>query len=52
MARRGAASKLDANEAFLEHLFELGRERTQGFLAEHKAAIGARSSLDAAARFL
>jgi NTE family protein len=52
MARLGAASKLDADQAFLERLFRLGRRRAGVFLARHKAEIGARSSLDVAARFL
>jgi NTE family protein len=52
MARLGAASKLDADEAFLAELVALGRDRAAAFLAEHKTAIGARSSLDVAARFL
>ena len=52
MARLGAASKLDADGAFLERLFALGRERAEGFLTAHGAAIGTRSSLDVAARFL
>jgi hypothetical protein len=33
-------------------VFELGRARAEGFLAEHKAAIGVRSSLDLSAMFL
>jgi NTE family protein len=52
MARLGAASKLDADEALLERLFTLGRQRARTFLARHKDAIGTRSSLDVAARFL
>jgi NTE family protein len=52
MAQLGAASKMDAEEASLEQLFELGRARAGGFLAEHKGDIGVRSSLDVVARFL
>lgn len=52
MARLGAASKLDANEALLKRLFTLGRQRTRTFLGRHKGAIGTHSSLDVAARFL
>jgi NTE family protein len=52
MARLGAASKMDADEASLGRLFELGRARAESFLAEHKGDIGVRSSLDVAARFL
>jgi NTE family protein len=52
MARLGAASKMDAEEAALGRLFELGRARAASFLAEHKGKIGVRSSLDVAARFL
>jgi NTE family protein len=51
MARLGAASKLDAGEAFLAGLFALGRERAGAFLAGHKAAIGVSSSFDVATRF-
>ena len=51
-ARLGAASKMDAEEASLERLFELGRARAGGFLAAHKGDIGVRSSLDLVARFL
>jgi NTE family protein len=52
MARLGAASKMDAEEASLDRLFELGRARAGGFLAEHTGDIGVRSSLDIVARFL
>ena len=52
MARLGAASKLSADKAMLERLRRLGRQRTRTFLARHKDAIGTRSSLDVAARFL
>ncbi len=52
MAGLKPATKLDPDEAFLERLFELGRERAEGFLDEHKGAIGVRSSLDVAGRFL
>ena len=52
MARLGAASKLDADEAFLAKLFALGRDRAAAFLAGNKTAIGAHSSLNVMARFL
>lgn len=52
MAELKPATKLDPDEAFLERLFELGRERAEGFLDEYKETIGARSSLDVTARFL
>jgi NTE family protein len=52
MARLGAASKMDAEEALLDGLFKLGRTRAGGFLAEHKDDIGLRSSLEVVARFL
>ena len=52
MARLGAASKLDADAAVLQRLLALGRQRTRLFLAKHKDALGKRSSLDVAARFL
>ena len=52
MAGLKPATKLDPDEAFLERLFELGQERAEGFLDDHKGAIGVRSSLDVAGRFL
>ena len=52
MARLGSASKLDTNSAFLARLAALGRRHAGIFLARHKAAIGRRSSLDVAARYL
>ena len=52
MAELKPATKLDPDEAFLDRLFVLGRERAEGFLEESKEAIGVRSSLDVAARFL
>ena len=52
MARLGAASKLDADGAFLERLRALGRRRAEIFLARHEASLGARSSFDVAARYL
>ena len=52
MAGLKQLTKLDPDESFLERLFELGRERAEGFLDEHKGAIGVRSSLDVAGRFL
>ena len=52
MAGLSAASKLDADETFLQELFVLGRAQADAFLDEHKAALGRRSSFDVAARFL
>lgn len=52
MASLSAASKLDAEEGFLRELWALGRIRADGFLREHKEALGRRSTFDVAARFL
>jgi NTE family protein len=45
------ASKLNADRAFLDHLFSLGADRAERFLAEHWEAIGERSSTDVTAKF-
>jgi NTE family protein len=45
------ASKLNADRAFLDHLFALGVARAEAFLAEHWDAIGERSSTDVEAKF-
>jgi NTE family protein len=45
------ASKLNADRAFLDHLFGLGAARAEAFLAEHWDAIGVRSSTDVDAKF-
>jgi NTE family protein len=45
------ASKLNADRAFLDHLFALGTARAESFLATHWEAIGVRSSTDVEAKF-
>jgi NTE family protein len=42
----GAASKLNAEPAFLEHLFDEGRRAAGAWLDENYDAIGARSTVD------
>lgn len=46
-----ASSKLNADPAFLRHLFALGVEKAEAFLAAHFDAIGLRSSTDIEAKF-
>ncbi|MGB0683459.1 MAG: patatin-like phospholipase family protein [Magnetovibrionaceae bacterium] len=46
MRHLDASSKLNAEWSFLEHLFEIGRETTDAWLAENFDALGKRSSLD------
>jgi len=45
------ASKLNADRAFLDHLFALGTARAATFLDKHWEAIGLRSSTDVEAKF-
>jgi NTE family protein len=52
MRELGYSSKLNADAKFLHWLFELGRERANLFLSEHRAKIGHESSTDIAAKFL
>jgi NTE family protein len=52
LAALGASSKLNADAAFLDHLFRLGEARAEKFLTEHFDAIGTQSSTDLAATFL
>ena len=42
----GASSKLNAEWAFLKHLFGIGREAAEAWLARHRADIGKRGTLD------
>lgn len=46
-----AETRLIAHLPFLERLRDLGRERTQRWLAEHGARVGRTASVDLAARF-
>lgn len=52
LAAMGASSKLNADAAFLDHLFRLGEAQADAFLRESFEAIGARSSIDLAETFL
>lgn len=47
----GASSKLNAEWPFLLHLFQIGRDRADLWLAQHYDDIGVRSTLDIAAMF-
>ncbi len=51
LSRRGVSSKLNADWAFLHHLFECGREAADKFLREHWDKIGKESSTDIEAKF-
>lgn len=51
LARFNASSKLNADSAFLQHLFALGAEKAEAFLADHFEAIGERSSTDVSRKF-
>jgi NTE family protein len=52
LAALEAATKLDTSAPFLERLFRLGRTAAQRWLAEHRADVGVRATLDIAATFL
>ena len=47
----GASSKLNAEWAFLEHLFEIGYRRADAWLDDHFADLGARSTVDIRAMY-
>ena len=47
----GASSKMNAEWPFLEHLFALGRDSAESWLAENYAAIGKTGTLDLRAMF-
>ena len=47
----GASSKLNAEWAFLEHLFEVGRRAASNWLDAHGEDLGRRSTLDIRAMF-
>jgi NTE family protein len=51
LAALGASSKLNADRAFLRHLFDLGVEKAYAFLAAHFDDLGVRSSTDVGTRF-
>jgi NTE family protein len=42
----GASSKLNAEWAFLKHLFGIGRDAAERWLARHRANLGVRGTLD------
>lgn len=46
MRRLDASSKLNAEWAFLQHLFEIGRETADRWLKDHFDDLGVRSSVD------
>jgi NTE family protein len=48
----GAASKFNTDMAFLSHLRDIGRTAADNWLRENFDAIGKRSTLDIAAKFL
>lgn len=52
MAALGYSSKLNADAAFLDWLFELGRGKAGAFLDEHLDKVGRESSVDIAATYL
>jgi NTE family protein len=52
LAGLGASSKLNADAAFLQHLFALGVAEADRFLAAHYDAVGVRDSTDLAKVFL
>ena len=47
----GASSKVNAEWAFLEHLFEIGRETADAWLTKHWGALGERGTVDLRAKF-
>ena len=47
----GASSKVNAEWAFLRHLFEIGRRTADGWLAENYDNLGTRSTVDIRAMF-
>ena len=48
----GSASKLNTERAFLEQLFELGRNAARQWLKKHRDDIGQRATLDIDKEFL
>jgi NTE family protein len=52
LAEFNASSKMNTDPRFLHTLFERGRHAGQQWLAEHRADLGKRSTLDIAADFL
>ena len=52
MQKLGAASKLNADWEFLQHLRDVGRERAEAWLETDFAKVGIESSIDIQARYL
>ncbi|MBX3622422.1 MAG: patatin-like phospholipase family protein [Rhizobacter sp.] len=52
LAALGANTKFNTDRAFLERLFEMGRGAADRWLAEHKADIGVRATVDVEREFL
>ena len=46
LAELPGESRLIAHQPFLTHLRDLGRQRAQDWLAQHREAIGRRSTVD------
>jgi NTE family protein len=46
------SSKMNGTWKFLTHLFELGRDRTDAWLAEHFDSLGSKTTVDLQARYL
>lgn len=51
MRHLDASSKLNAEWAFLQHIFEIGRKTAEQWLAAHFDDLGERSSVDLADMF-
>ena len=52
MSQLGVSSKVNADWDFLTHLFDLGRNRAEGFLTDHFDQIGRESTTDIRAKFM
>jgi NTE family protein len=52
LAAFDVSSKFNTDGAFLHHLFELGRDKADAFVAAHYLDVGRRSSTDIAAKFM
>ena len=52
MQELGISSKVNADRRFLQHLFEIGRKQTDGWLSRHREALGRHSTVDIQEMFL
>ena len=52
LAEFNASSKMNTDPRFLQQLFERGQHAARQWLADHRADLGKRSTLDIAANFL